>query len=125
LAESLLEYHKNCTEILQSLTVRLNEKSQEAAAKPRIEFRPKTLEDLGIERSTRLQKCLIFSRKIPDLAFPNEGYSVLTDVAFCSYARPQSNGFDLQRHGLARLKTKIFYSTLKKRSSLHTKTLAL
>ena len=50
LSESLLEYHKNCTEILQSLTVKLYEKINEASARPRTEFTPKTLEDLGLER---------------------------------------------------------------------------
>ena len=51
-AESLLEYHKNCAEILQSLTDTLYEKTNEASAKPRSDFHPKTLEDLGIERSS-------------------------------------------------------------------------
>lgn len=50
LSESLLEYHKNCTEILQSLTVKLYEKINEASARPKAEFHPKTLEDLGLER---------------------------------------------------------------------------
>jgi endophilin-A len=49
-AESLLEYHKNCAEILQCLTEKLYEKTNEASAKPKSEFKPKTLEDLGIER---------------------------------------------------------------------------
>eukprot|EP00093_Oithona_nana_P011211 11211.XXX_184769_185992_1 [CDS] Oithona nana genome sequencing. len=51
-AESLLEYHKKCGEILQGLTDTLYEKTNEASAKPRSDFRPKTLEDLGIERSS-------------------------------------------------------------------------
>ena len=46
----MLEYHKNCTEILQSLTVKLYEKINEASARPKAEFHPKTLEDLGLER---------------------------------------------------------------------------
>jgi len=51
-AESLLEYHKNCTEILQTLTDTLYEKTNEASVKPKQDFTPKTLEDLGIERSS-------------------------------------------------------------------------
>lgn len=51
-AESLLEYHKKCTEILQCLTDTLYEKTNEASAKPKADFRPKTLEDLGIDRSS-------------------------------------------------------------------------
>lgn len=51
-AEALLEYHKNCTTILQALTDTLYEKTNEASSKPRPEFRPKTLEDLGIERTS-------------------------------------------------------------------------
>lgn len=51
-AEALLEYHKNCTTILQSLTDTLYEKTNEASVKPKADFRPKTLEDLGIERSS-------------------------------------------------------------------------
>lgn len=51
-AESLLDYHKKCADILQCLTDTLYEKTNEASAKPRSDFRPKTLEDLGIERSS-------------------------------------------------------------------------
>eukprot|EP00095_Tigriopus_kingsejongensis_P007335 snap_masked-scaffold589_size129586-processed-gene-0.8 protein:Tk07335 transcript:snap_masked-scaffold589_size129586-processed-gene-0.8-mRNA-1 annotation:"endophilin-a isoform x11" len=51
-AESLLEYHKNCTTILQTLTDALYEKTNEASLKPKAEFRPKTLEDLGIDRDS-------------------------------------------------------------------------
>ena len=50
-AESLLEYHKNCTTILQALTDTLYEKTNEASRKPSKDFKPKTLEDLGIDRS--------------------------------------------------------------------------
>ena len=49
-AESLLDYHRNCAEILQGLTDKLYEKTNEASAKPKSDFKPKTLEDLGIER---------------------------------------------------------------------------
>jgi len=46
-AESLLEYHKQCTDILKVLTETLHDKRGEAASKPRSEFVPKTLADLG------------------------------------------------------------------------------
>ena len=39
LAEALLDYHKNCTDIIQTLTVKLDEKSKEASLKPRVDFR--------------------------------------------------------------------------------------
>ncbi len=51
-AEALLEYHKNCTTILQTLTDTLYEKTNEASMKPKADFKPKTLEDLGIERDS-------------------------------------------------------------------------
>ena len=51
-AEALLEYHKNCTTILQSLTDTLYEKTNEASVKPKADFRPKTLEDLGVDRAS-------------------------------------------------------------------------
>lgn len=50
--EALLEYHVQCVDILQPLHDKLIEKTNEAASKPRLEFRPKTLEDLGISRTT-------------------------------------------------------------------------
>ncbi len=50
-AEALSEYHKNCSTILQALTDKLYEKTNEASMKPKSDFRPKTLEDLGIERT--------------------------------------------------------------------------
>ena len=40
----MLEYHKNCTTILQALTDTLYEKTNEASMKPKAEFRPKTLD---------------------------------------------------------------------------------
>jgi endophilin-A len=49
-SEALLEYHRNCVEVLTPLTEKLYEKTNEASAKPKPTFRPKTLEDLGIER---------------------------------------------------------------------------
>ena len=51
-AEALLEYHKNCAEILKTATDTLYEKTNEASAKPKQDFTPKTLEDLGIERTS-------------------------------------------------------------------------
>ncbi len=49
-AEALSEYHKNCATIMQALTDKLYEKTNEASMKPKGDFRPKTLEDLGIDR---------------------------------------------------------------------------
>ena len=46
----MLEYHKNSAEILQALTVKLHKKINEASSLPKEEFKPKTLEDLGLER---------------------------------------------------------------------------
>ena len=51
-AEALGEYHKNCASIMQALTDTLYEKTNEASMKPKADFRPKTLEDLGIDRSS-------------------------------------------------------------------------
>jgi endophilin-A len=51
-AEALLEYHKNCTTILQTLTDTLYEKTNEASMKPKSDYKPKTLEDLGIDRDS-------------------------------------------------------------------------
>lgn len=48
-AEALLEYHKQCSEILQGLTDTLYSKTTAASSRQRREFTPKTLEDLGIE----------------------------------------------------------------------------
>ncbi|BES87755.1 Endophilin-A [Nesidiocoris tenuis] len=45
-AEGLLEYHRQCTEILQVVTETLNEKRDEAASRPKVEFVPKTLNEL-------------------------------------------------------------------------------
>ena len=50
-SESLLEYHKNCIELLQPLTEKLEEKRNEASLKPKPTFSPKTLEDFGTERA--------------------------------------------------------------------------
>ncbi|XP_047995885.1 endophilin-A isoform X7 [Leguminivora glycinivorella] len=48
-AEGLLEYHQQCTEILQGLVSTLMEKKEEAVNRPKMEFVPKTLADLHIE----------------------------------------------------------------------------
>merc|ERR1719431_1242758 len=50
-AEALLEYHKQCSEILQGLSETLYTKTQAASSRSRREFTPKTLEDLGVELS--------------------------------------------------------------------------
>lgn len=49
LAEALLEYHKQCSEILQGLTETLYQKTNLASSRQRKEFTPKTLEDLGVD----------------------------------------------------------------------------
>jgi len=48
-AEALLEYHRACADILQSLTDTLYTKTNDAGARTRREFTPKTLEDLGVD----------------------------------------------------------------------------
>jgi len=48
-AEALLEYHNQCSEILQGLTETLYTKTNDASSRPRRDFTPKTLEDLGVE----------------------------------------------------------------------------
>ncbi|XP_030748525.1 endophilin-A isoform X4 [Sitophilus oryzae] len=48
-AEGLLDYHSQCTEVLRTLTETLQEKKEEAASRPKVEFVPKTLSDLNIE----------------------------------------------------------------------------
>ncbi|EDS38161.1 endophilin a [Culex quinquefasciatus] len=48
-AEGLLDFHQQCADILRVLVEVLNEKREEAAARPKSEFVPKTLADLNIE----------------------------------------------------------------------------
>ncbi|XP_072402194.1 endophilin-A isoform X6 [Diabrotica undecimpunctata] len=48
-AEGLLDYHSQCTEVLKHLTETLLEKKDEAANRPKVEFVPKTLQDLHID----------------------------------------------------------------------------
>ncbi|CAG9760317.1 unnamed protein product [Ceutorhynchus assimilis] len=51
-AEGLLDYHSQCTDVLKTLTETLQEKREEAASRPKVEFVPKTLSDLNIEGVT-------------------------------------------------------------------------
>jgi len=53
-ADALLEYHKQCAEVLQSLTDTLYTKTNDASGRPKREFQPKTLEDLGVDVSENL-----------------------------------------------------------------------
>jgi len=55
-AEALLEYHRQCSQILQGLSETLYTKTQAASSRQRKEFVPKTLEDLGIETSCDLSQ---------------------------------------------------------------------
>ena len=68
-AESLLEYHKNCAEVLQSLTVKLSQKMNEASAR-RVEFMPKTLEDLGIDRINSFDNLNTTAKRPSQLSSP-------------------------------------------------------
>ncbi|XP_037079728.1 endophilin-A-like isoform X2 [Pollicipes pollicipes] len=54
-AESLLDHHRQCSDILTALQETLQEKKQEAAARARPDFQPKTLADLGIQSSAAYQ----------------------------------------------------------------------
>ncbi|XP_050427879.1 endophilin-A isoform X3 [Adelges cooleyi] len=45
-AESLLEYHQQCSEILKLAFMEIQEKRDQAASRPKLEFVPKTLNDL-------------------------------------------------------------------------------
>lgn len=47
-AENLLDYHRQCTEILEVLAGTLHDKKNEAASIPKPEFVPKTLSELGV-----------------------------------------------------------------------------
>jgi len=51
-AEALLQYHKQCTDILQGLTDTLYTKTNDASSRSRRDFNPKTLEDLGVDTSS-------------------------------------------------------------------------
>ena len=55
-AEALLDYHRQCSQILQGLSETLYTKTQAASSRQRKEFVPKTLEDLGIETSCDLSQ---------------------------------------------------------------------
>ncbi|CAL4195616.1 unnamed protein product [Meganyctiphanes norvegica] len=54
-AENLLEYHKQCGEILEELVGKLNNRKNEAAIKPKKDFVPKALSDLGIISTLNVQ----------------------------------------------------------------------
>ncbi|XP_042229540.1 endophilin-A-like isoform X3 [Homarus americanus] len=47
-AENLLDYHRQCTEILEVLAGTLHDKKNEAASVPKPDFVPKTLSELGV-----------------------------------------------------------------------------
>ncbi|CAL4063214.1 unnamed protein product, partial [Meganyctiphanes norvegica] len=47
-AENLVEYHRQCTEILEALVGTLHDKKNDAAMEVKREYVPKTLSDLGI-----------------------------------------------------------------------------
>jgi len=47
-ADCLLEYHKQCTDILSTLCRTLEEKKEDACSRPKKEFRPKTVHDLQL-----------------------------------------------------------------------------
>jgi len=51
-AEALLQYHRQCTDILQGLTDTLYTKTNDASSRTRRDFAPKTLEDLGVDTSS-------------------------------------------------------------------------
>lgn len=48
-AEGLLDFHRQSTEILQTVVENLHEKREEAVNRPKVEFIPKTLHDLHAE----------------------------------------------------------------------------
>ncbi|XP_058803212.1 endophilin-A isoform X2 [Phymastichus coffea] len=48
-SEALLEYHQQCTEILNVVCETLSQKKEEAASRPKLEFVPKTLADLHVD----------------------------------------------------------------------------
>ncbi|XP_047740086.1 endophilin-A isoform X3 [Hyalella azteca] len=47
-AENLVDYHRQCTEIFEGLVNTLNDKKNDAVNRPKKEFVPKTLSDLGV-----------------------------------------------------------------------------
>ncbi|KAK3882139.1 hypothetical protein Pcinc_013468 [Petrolisthes cinctipes] len=47
-SENLLDYHRQCTEILEVLAGTIHDKKNEAASRPRNDFVPKTLSELGV-----------------------------------------------------------------------------
>ncbi|CRK98108.1 CLUMA_CG011476, isoform A [Clunio marinus] len=53
-AEALLDYHQQCTGILQGLVETMQAKREEAAQRPKSEFVPKTLSDLVVDNDDGL-----------------------------------------------------------------------
>lgn len=51
-ADGLLEYHRQCVEILQTVVQNIQEKREEAINRPKVEFVPKTLHDLNVDSIT-------------------------------------------------------------------------
>lgn len=47
-AENLVDFHRQCTEIMEGLVNTLNDKKNDAANRPKHDFVPKTLSDLGV-----------------------------------------------------------------------------
>ncbi|KAF2357397.1 SH3 domain, partial [Trinorchestia longiramus] len=47
-AENLVDFHRQCTEIMEGLVNTLNDKKNDAVNRPKREFVPKTLSDLGV-----------------------------------------------------------------------------
>ena len=58
-AEAMLEYHRQCSEILQGLSETLYTKTQAASGRQRREFVPKTLEVL-FQPGSQLSQLFIF-----------------------------------------------------------------
>jgi len=85
-AEALLEYHKQCSEILQGLTDTLYAKTTAASSRQRREFTPKTLEDLGVETSNDYT---LTAPSVERAMRPSS--SNRSDQRSSSIARPSSN----------------------------------
>lgn len=52
LSVALLDYHRHCVEVLQPLSVNLLKQANATSSRPRLDFNPKTLGDLGISKSS-------------------------------------------------------------------------
>ncbi|CAG0902267.1 unnamed protein product [Cyprideis torosa] len=53
-ADGLLEYHRQCTDILQGLVEKLSERKEQAMDRPRKDFTPKTVNDFGLSLGEHL-----------------------------------------------------------------------